>query len=217
MFLRVRYRSHVQYVLLREIENSLDSPKKSTGQIVCRGRFAERRDATRRDAMPEVHILRTNTAAMTDLQIPAIAIALFHRAILKARRPECTSNHTSTVYALCPQPFRPPRLVPSSTFAAVIAPATPSLPRDILTFLPVVPCVLCSYLNSANVVANDTAKERLDVRRGVRLSRNFSETFSSVRFARLRCFQSDLVAFALFVFFMELFTHQSFQIIIDPI
>lgn len=73
----------------------------------------------------EVHIRRTNTNATTDLQIPAIARrrssaqgGFFKRKTLSSnvqhtnatRRddpdPECTSNRTSTVYALRLQPFR---------------------------------------------------------------------------------------------------------------
>lgn len=69
----------------RKIENSCRDPlKKSTGQIW--GSVAARRGDVRRDQ--EVHILRTNTAVMTDLQIPAIV--LFHGAILKAEGAPCT-------------------------------------------------------------------------------------------------------------------------------
>lgn len=79
--------SAVAHVLLSR-DRELDPPKKPTGQTW--GRFA---GAPRR---PEVHILRTNTTAMTDLQIPAIAIALFHGTILKAGRARASVSEEGT-------------------------------------------------------------------------------------------------------------------------
>lgn len=75
---------YIRHMLLLK-DRKLLPLKKSTGQIW--GSVAAWRGAVMCDDQ-EVHILRTNTAAMTDLQIPAIV--LFHGAILKAEGASCT-------------------------------------------------------------------------------------------------------------------------------